>query len=168
MSAYIVAYQGLDKYEGRIGKVCGGRDEATRIFEVDGNLDFPEFLEGLEIDDVYSYKSEIWFGFGEDRLINENFEKLAGLVQYDWQMPDANDPGPFHELFRWGCVGTIGPAASAKLAADFAVWDARAQARDDESFYGFFSKLRAVFDCVMTDGCLQYRAVPRCSIAYLQ
>jgi hypothetical protein len=164
---YIVAYQGLKKIEKAIGEKCRYFGQEVNIFEVDENSECPEFLVGLEIDDVYTYSGEIWFGFGEGQVPNENLEKLAGLVGYDWQMPGANEPGPFRELFRWGGVGTIGPVASAKLAADFADWDVHARARGDASFYKFFTNMRVMFDCVMTDACVQYRVTPRRAVAFL-
>ncbi|WMY10899.1 hypothetical protein [Paraburkholderia phenoliruptrix] len=166
MSVYIVVYQGLKKYEGKVDEAYGNCDEDTNLFEVDGNSECPEFLDGLEIDDVYSYRGEVWFGFGEGPALNENLEKLAGLVAYDSQMPGANEPGPFRELFRWGGVGTIGPVASAKLAADFADWDADARARCDASFYSFFATMRAMFDCVVAGACVQYRVKPRRAVVH--
>jgi hypothetical protein len=50
-------------------------------------------------------------------------------------MPGADDPGPFREIFWWGGNGTMGPIASAKLAAEFAEWDERARALRDEDSY---------------------------------
>jgi hypothetical protein len=69
VSVCIVAYQGVEKYEGNVAD----SDEEIDLFEVDGNSGCPEFLDGLDIDDIYSYSSGIWFGFGEGQVLNETW-----------------------------------------------------------------------------------------------
>jgi hypothetical protein len=61
----------------------------------------------------------------------------------------------------------IGPLESAKLAADFADWDAHARAIDDASFYRFFLDMRAMYDSVMAESCVQYRVKPHRAVVHL-
>ncbi len=125
--------------------------------EVDGNAKQPNFADGLEVGSTYMYEEDAWFGFGTEGVLNENLNKLAGFVGYDWQMPGADDPGPFRELFRWGGKGTIGPVVSAKLVADFNEWDQRAIALEDQDFYEFYRHIRSMFEFAMKNGCVFLR-----------
>jgi hypothetical protein len=157
MSVFFVACQGLKKFEGVVDRDFRSTHFDHDAVEVDGNTKWPYFSDGLEVGSTYMYETDAWFGFGKERLLNENVEKLAGLVGYNWRMPGADDPGPFREMFRWAGNGRMGPIASAKLVVDFAEWDERARALGDDHFYGFYKNSRAMFEFASRDGCVFHR-----------
>lgn len=153
----MVACQGLRKFEGIVDDVFESTHFDHDAVEVDGNTEWPYFSDGLEVGSTYMYEKDAWFGFGRERVLNENVGKLARLVGYDWRMLGADDPGPFREMFRWGGIGTLGPVVAAKLAADFAGWDERAQALGDDDFDGFYKTAREMFEFAARDGCVFLR-----------
>lgn len=157
MSVCFVACQGLKKFEGVVDDDFRSAHFDHDAVEVSGNSEWPYFSDGLEVGSTYMYDADAWFGFGKERMLNANLEKLAGLAGYDWQMPGADDPGPFRELFRWGGLGIMGPVASGKLVADFGEWDEQAHALNDQNFYGFYEKMREKFKFAMNGGCVFLR-----------
>ncbi|MEX3785801.1 hypothetical protein [Paraburkholderia sp. BR14374] len=157
MSVNFALFAGSNKFEGAVDENASESDREIKVVELRCNSKSPNIAEDSDIVDIYPFEDGRWFGFAKERVLNENLGKLARLVGYHWLMPGAANPGAFRELFRWGGEGTIGPAVSAKLAADFVEWDERAQALGHASFYKFFVRLRAMFEYAMTSRCVRLR-----------
>jgi hypothetical protein len=72
-----------------------------------------------------------------------------------WNNPEK--PGPFVELINFSdCEGCIGPAACAKLAKDFADFQAKADAHPSESFRKGYAKWRKGFELAADNGCIRF------------
>lgn len=156
MSVIFVACKGLKKFNGIVDDEFRSTHFDIDAVEIDANPEWPYFADGLEVGSTYMYEEDGWFSFGRRHAYYENVEKLAVLVGYDDRLPDADNPGPFRELFRLG-LGTAGPVISAKLVSDFDDWDERAKALNDESFYNFYRHMRGLFEFAMKDGCVFFR-----------
>ena len=103
-----------------------------------------------------SFRAGSYSGYGWWR--NE-LAKLAGYAPHDsdGQISYCVDcwegkSGPFSELINFSdCEGTIGSECSAKLARDFAEFDAKAQAEGEE-FYESYQDWRRAFDMAADNG----------------
>lgn len=92
------------------------------------NPDFVAPADGLETGYYRHEGEEMSFRAGSYSGYNQWRRWLASLVgitpEQVWNDPQ---PGPFVELINFSdCEGAIGPATSAKLAADFEAWEDRA------------------------------------------
>jgi len=130
------------------------------VVEVVGNPDCPHITDGLEVGGAYQFQEEQWFAVAKKRReFYKCMEQLATLVGYNWRAAGADAPGPFRELFRHpGEFGTIGPVASAKLAADFAAWDVRALALG-KRFYFWFGLMSKMFEYAKHDGAVWQESI---------
>ena len=90
MSVMLVAYRGLKKFEGVIDDDFRSTHFDHDAVEVEGNAKWPYFSDGLEVGSTYMYEEDAWFGFGKERVLNADLERLADLVGYDWRMPGAD------------------------------------------------------------------------------
>jgi len=108
----------------------------------------PEIIAGLEVGVAYEYERENWFSVCDTwRDYSSWVEELVDLVGFE-DVPDEHESGPFRELILYGRFGGfIGPVASAKLVADFIEWDERARSLGDDAFYGWYARMRKVFEC---------------------
>lgn len=69
----------------------------------------------------------------------------------------AASSGPFWELINFSdCEGVIGAAVSAKLAADFAVYQERADAHADERFRAKYAEFRKAFAMAAYSGAVEF------------
>lgn len=98
------------------------------------NSDFPHHADGLQAG-IYKAESAGSFTAGAYGDFNTWRDQLAGMAGYGtleaaWALDDAGaDRGPFWELINFADnEGMIGPTFSARLAADFAAWQAEADA----------------------------------------
>lgn len=65
--------------------------------------------------------------------------------------------GPFSELINFSdCEGTIGAAVSAKLARDFAAFQAQVDAHPEERFRVKYAEWRAAFECAADGGFVRF------------
>lgn len=65
--------------------------------------------------------------------------------------------GPFWELINFSdCEGFIGPKTSAKLARDFAEFQAKADAHEDEWFRRKYAEWRKAFELAANDGAVDF------------
>lgn len=139
------------------------------------NRDFPGHHDGLPVqrlnqkrivcsgyDQRDGFRAGSYGGYGQWR------EQLAALAGYAKSTFDGESPshfygaceaffGPFHELINFSdCEGTIGPVISAKLALDFAAFQARADAHPDERFRLLYQQWRRAFDMAAIGGAVQF------------
>ncbi|SAL80495.1 hypothetical protein AWB68_05870 [Caballeronia choica] len=153
MPVVFVARKGLSKLDGKFDADFWAKS-LDNVAEVIGHPDCPRITEGLEVGGAYQFQEEHLFSVakkGGD--FARCMEQLADMVGYHWQMAGADGPGPFRDLFRHpGQFGTIGPVASARLAADFAHWDECARTLGKRSFYAWYTLMRRMFDYAKTDG----------------
>jgi hypothetical protein len=133
------------------------------------SLDFPGRIEPLTDGVVYSFADSFGFRAGSYSGYNawrEWLAKLAGYPAADgsghghvhsagaWAVQD----GPFHKLINFtDCDGTLGPAVSAKLAAEFAEWDDRAKAAANEPWlYQSYQNWRRAFEMAADGGAVDF------------
>jgi hypothetical protein len=156
MSVFFVACKGMSPLREFPANFWANRPQNT-IF-VRGNRESPRITEGLVEGWVYRYDEERVFKVAKsENEMTEYVEKLATVVRYNWQMPNADQPGPFREFLRYaGDFGTISGSVSAKLADDFCWWDERVQALGDSGFHAWFLLMREVFAYAAKEGAVWY------------
>jgi hypothetical protein len=143
-------------------------DWETRV-ELYPNPAFPMQADGLS-QGWYAYGTSDGFRAGSYSGYNDWREWLATLAGYP-EDPDADDrhrhsdgasllaEGPFHELICFSdCEGVIGPKTSAKLAKDFAEFDDRARAADEEDGwnYNLYCRWREAFEAASDNGAVDF------------
>lgn len=102
------------------------------------------------------YLGDRTFGFraGSYSGYNHWRNQLAEVAGYGsdegcWE----SKSGPFWELINFSdCQGVIGPITSAKLAADFANYQAKAEAYGDEYFLHCYNNWRKAFEIAAGHG----------------
>lgn len=112
--------------------------EWERFSQVYANPHFPGRAEGLKDGAIYEVGGGGDFRAGSYSGYNEWREELAKMAGYPVTATDSSrhlhsagawtaDGGPFWELIHFSdCDGVIGPVVSAKLAKDFAEYQAKA------------------------------------------
>lgn len=137
--------------------------------------DFPDQADDLEDKAVYSYKESGRFWSGSYGKYNQWREQLAKLANYapvwyesiEGYKPSGSlshqagafevDSGAFYELICFtDCDGIIGAKTSAKLAKDFAEWDEKAKALNDEYFYAKYEQWRKCFEMAANNGAVSF------------
>lgn len=132
---------------------------------------FPGRADEIENKAVYAYTdAEHVFGraYSAYNRLRDDLAKLAGypLGQYEdhgnkrdsycvacWH----GEQGPFAEIINFSdCEGTIGTAISAKLAKDFADFQDKADAHEEEQFRKFYAAMRTAFEMASDDGAVRY------------
>lgn len=109
------------------------------------------------------FKAGSYSGYNSWR---EWLAKLAGYPALDSPETEhkhcagawAASSGPFWELINfYDNEGEIGPVVSAKLAADFAEWDERAQAASPEGWeHDLYRLWRLAFEWASDGGCVEF------------
>jgi hypothetical protein len=136
------------------------------------NPDFPSQAADLTDEAAYRYsKAEYCWssGYGGYNWWREELAKVAGhplgpierygKIEHCHAASVWNDPkpGPFVELINFSdCEGCIGPAACAKLAKDFAEFQAKADAHPDQRFRDGYAKWRKGFELAADHGCVRF------------
>lgn len=180
MGLDVTAYRGIRKLDALFDADGEPVDPVTRkplddYFRVYVNMDFPRQAAGLEDRGVYAYTANMsgWSGgYGRYGQWRERLAKLAGYQAVPYErvagLPSstvmshsagawAADSGPFHELILFSdCEGAIGADVAAKLARDFAEWDDRAKAAEDEEFYSRYAQWRRVFEFAVDNGAVVF------------
>lgn len=133
------------------------------------NKDFPGRNGSIKEGVVYSYEDKGAFWAGSYKQWREELAKVAGYpaVEYKdrfdgtrmrhdaaaWGMSE----GPFWELIHFSdCEGTIGPEPSAKLAQDFARYQAKADAHPDEWWRRLYATWRTAFETAAQNGAVDF------------
>lgn len=155
--------------------------EANSMSEEDCySADIRTFYKGSwsradDIDDRVPYRCAGSFGFragsyGGYSQWRDQLAEMVGLPEvmlesYGLSRPshaaaiwgERYTPGPFAELINFSdCEGVIGTAVSAKLAADFAEWQAKADAHDDDWFREKYADWRKAFEMAADGGCVEF------------
>jgi len=136
------------------------------------NPDFPGRADDVVDRAFYSAAESCGFnagGYGGYGHWRNTLAKLAGyegVVDADRFSPGTINhcracwdgaQGPFSELINFSdCEGTIGAAVSAKLARDFAEFQAKADAHPDERFRTKYAEWRAAFECASDSGFVRF------------
>ena len=158
--------------------VTGGRE----AFDDDGNINFvdgwfllrihPEFdrADGLCAYRPYKAEESMWFTAGSyssygiwlsqlAELAKPTDSEIAQLQLFDDLILGAPvgamnaENGPFVELISFSdCEGVIGPETSAKLAKDFADYQAQADQHSDEYFRARYRQWREAFEFARVNG----------------
>lgn len=178
MGLDITAYSGLTKIEGvkyLEGEVYNQNlevvDDGDYDFVAYHNSDFPGRADDIEERGVYKAADGFGFGAGAYSSYNHWREKLAEIAGYPKTTIEiygreelrhdagawATTEGPFWELILFSdCEGVIGTAVSKKLAADFAAFDATAEAAGDPHFYSRFQEFRKAFEMAADGGAVKF------------
>ena len=133
------------------------------------NSDFAEHADDIQHDAIYAYDDSGAFRAGSYGGYNEWRDALAEMAGYPAlaEAPNASRSvhaaaawgghiGPFHPLINFSdCEGIIGPQTSARLAADFAKHQTKADA-----IGGYFAEQyrnwRAAFEAVAGNGFVDF------------
>lgn len=135
------------------------------------NSDFPGRADDITEGAIYSFEEEGDFcagSYGGYNRWRDDLAKLAGYAatpharygstetRHDagaWQASS----GPFWELINFSdCEGTIGTAVSAKLSADFAKYQPKADSHPNEYFRERYARWRNAFDKAAQSGCVAF------------
>lgn len=108
---------------------------------------------------VYEYAETLGFRAGSYSGYNEWRRGLAALVgtttEAVWS--GMNGDSPFAELINFSdCEGVIGPKVSAKLAVDFAEWQAKADTHADAYWRGRYAEWRKAFEMGADGGVVEF------------
>lgn len=147
-------------------------------FQAFVNDDFgPERYAGIEHKAIYAYEDAHGFHAGSYGGYNKWREKLAKLAGYPttpFERVEGYPPSqvdshaasawagkcegkPFVELVNFADnEGVLCAAVCAKLARDFAEFDDRAKALDDEWFYGKYCEWRKAMEMAAEGGCVDF------------
>lgn len=145
-------------------------------FQVYVSPDFPAQAEGLEDRAVYSHISSKNFwsaSYGRYNAWREHLAKLAGYLAVPFEKIEGYSAatvmshqkgafevsdGPFHELLCFSdSDGVFGTLVCTKLARDFAQWDDRAKALNDDWFYENYTAFRECFEMGSDGGAVSFR-----------
>ena len=141
-------------------------------FQVYVNPDYPDRAKNISGGLAYKSKEKIGFRAGSysgySRWRND-LAKLAGYAEnsymkhgsecqsYDKTVWDDPKPGPFMELINFSdCEGVIDNEISSKLASDFAEFQSKANATDDEYFIQKYNDWRKAFELASDRGCVEF------------
>jgi hypothetical protein len=146
-------------------------DEICFDFRAYANPDFPGREEGVEDRGFYiAEESGDGFsaGYGSYNRLRDELAKLAGWPEGEYEQYGKKWPshcadcwsgkiGAFSELINFSdCEGCIGSVVSKKLAADFAQFQDKADAHENEFFRSFYTAMRESFELAAQDGCVTF------------
>lgn len=145
------------------------KDNWTRFYK---NLDFPGRADDIQDGHAYKYEDSEYFnagGYGSYNRWRDQLAELAGYqlteyMQYNSQEQQSHAAacwegaeGPFSELINFSdCEGVIGASVSAKLAKDFANFQAKADTHQDEPFRNKYAKWRKAFEMAADGGAVRF------------
>jgi len=145
--------RGLTKLDEAALKEFKGRDYVSEdLMVVEGNPEVPQLAEGVEVGATYRLAEVFFFSFPHWRVCRDWVIKLAAMVGCTNELLNTDGTVAFRDFFMWMQEGTVGPKASAKLAAEFAEWDERAKTFADQEFYEIFTNMCAMFAWGAEDG----------------
>jgi hypothetical protein len=126
---------------------------------IDPEEQFPGRLQGLaprkyacSADDQFDFRAGSYSGYNAWR---DELAKMAGYpsAEYVWYRVTK---GPFLELINFSdCEGFIGPETAAKLARDFAEYQAKAEELGDY-FLGKYEDFRKACEYAADGGAIQF------------
>jgi hypothetical protein len=169
MGLDITWYRGLTKAVGN-----EAFDERGELREEDdwlqlyANPDFPGRADDIEEAVAYRPEESDSFSAGSYGYYNFWRDQLAELAGYPkGRTQDGRESacvpcwngaqGPFAELINFSdCEGVIGATVSAKLAADFAEHQAKAEAHPDDRFRDRYALWRRAFEKAADRGCVDF------------
>lgn len=145
--------------------------DGLEYFQANVNQDFPDRSKDIADNGVYTYETSTGFRAGSYGGYNNWRESLAKLAGYAPEEEDrygskrmrhdagawSKTSGPFWELILFSaCEGTIGPKVSAKLAKDFADYQTKADAHEDEYFRSKYAEWREAFEMAANNGAVDF------------
>ncbi|RAS29755.1 hypothetical protein [Paraburkholderia bryophila] len=93
MSILFVSCRGLKKLDGVVGADFDGLGRED-VIDISAEPEWAPLTEGLVIGAVYAFQEDQWFSVARNTMaFNEQLEKLAYLVRYDFRRSDADEPG---------------------------------------------------------------------------
>jgi hypothetical protein len=132
----------------------------AELVTIYANPDFPGREAPLENGKCYRATEEDGFRAGGYIGYSAWRERLAALAGYragyggDWDVPES---APFVELVNFSdCEGVLGPAVCAKLAADFAAFQDRADATGDDYFRAKYAEWRKAMEMAADGGAVEF------------
>lgn len=175
MGLDVTAYSKIQKIDAVFDQDGAPIDPQTRkpiddAVQLRANDDFPERAADIEDGGIYSFGSLTHVAAGAYSYYNSWRDELAKLAgwplgsyeKYGKQWPSyaasawEASSGPFWELLLFSdCEGTIGTAACAKLAKDFAEYQAKADAHENELFRRKYTEWRGAFDLAADGGAVR-------------
>lgn len=163
MGLDVYSYKGLFEAVGNEALNSDGRvNYEGGWFRIVVDPDFPGREDHLKDQHLYNAKERDDFGlaYGAFQEFREWLAILAGWPDYDAAV--EADEGPFWELLCFGDTdGTFGPITSAKLARDFATYQAKAfdvehKGYDDEHHRDYYSYFREAFEMASENGAVRF------------
>lgn len=168
MGLDITAYSGLSKLNAHKNDDGEAVDNATgETLHWDAycspyvNPDFPDRAVSLEVDGIYGYEDSFGFRAGSYGGYNQWRDMLARMAGYAGGAQGAWDSegGPFWELINFSdCEGSIDATVSAKLAADFAEFQPKAEAfaAANSYFLELYATWRRAFEMAAQGGMVDF------------
>ncbi len=125
------------------------------------NPDFPEHAKSLEVSGVYGFEESFGFRAGSYGGYNQWRDALARMAGYAGGAQGAwdSDSGPFWELINFSdCEGSIDAPVCAKLAADFASFQTKADAyaASNTYFLELYASWRQAFEMAAKGGMVDF------------
>jgi hypothetical protein len=135
------------------------------------NPDFPGRADDIQNRRAYRAEDRVRFYAGSYGYYNRWRDQLAELAGYPQSTLMRNgqeiqshalacwegSEGPFSELINFSdCEGVIGAAVSAKLAKDFADFQEKANAHQDEGFRSLYAEWRKAFEMASDGGAVKF------------
>lgn len=176
MGLDITAYRSINRLDAVYDEDGEPIDPTTRepldyAFKAYINSDFPGRADELVNHAVYNAEDSVHLHAGSYGGYNAWREWLAQMAGYalgkyeqyggireSYCVPCWNGAtGPFSELINFSdCEGVIGCAVSTKLAADFAEFQAKADASDKDLFRAKYAEWRSAFELAANNGAVQF------------
>jgi len=176
MGLDITAHRKLTKLDTVFGSDGEPIDPVTRepleyAFKAYLNPDFPGRADEIIDRAIYTSEDSMGLHAGSYSGYNhwrEQLAELAGYIPEDYEqfgrarksycMPCWNGAeGPFAELINFSdCEGVIGCSVSAKLAKDFADFQHKADAHEDERFRMKYAEWRCAFEMAADQGAVEF------------
>lgn len=150
---YFVACKNMTRVEGGLEEGDPRIDQELYVCG-QSNPDCPSINDGMEHGVTYTFEENNWYRIA-DRWWDmvDWIVKLSDLIGLNGERPERDSTVAFRDIFRFGNHGgTFGPLTCKKIAADFALWDERAQTFDDEEFYESFKMWRHMFEFAAEGG----------------
>ncbi len=153
MGLDITAYSKLVRTEG-YSENDNLPDDVTRLYV---NAYFPGRADQIT-NGYYEYDDSLGFCAGSYGDYNDWRDELIKIAGYSKGLDEISaGDGPFSELIAFSdCEGVIGVTHCKKLAKDFADFQSKSDAHENERFRNTYTNFRKAFELASNDGAVEF------------